>query len=180
MAVRVRSDCDVEIRHGQEFGLAVGQPFPADARPLSRPAVEVADIFRHRGPAWRASHAGHVSLGQLRSCRWSVTLNVLPRLADCLCPRRACFSRSFPFPLGDPAEKCRFLQVSRWTTVYARRRDRCHRLGRLGLSDRKSASLDQSVKGYRDFFDPRGHMLPHGRHGWVITPVGQPVSDVSL
>jgi hypothetical protein len=33
---------------------------------LSRPAVEVADIFRHRGPAWRASHAGHLSLGQLK------------------------------------------------------------------------------------------------------------------
>jgi hypothetical protein len=33
---------------------------------LPRPAVEVADIFRHRGPAWRASHAGHVSLGQLK------------------------------------------------------------------------------------------------------------------
>jgi hypothetical protein len=33
---------------------------------LSRPAVEVADIFRHRGPAWRASHAGHVSLSQLK------------------------------------------------------------------------------------------------------------------
>ena len=39
---------------------------PADARPLPRPAVEVADIFRHRGPAWRVSHAGHVSLGQLQ------------------------------------------------------------------------------------------------------------------
>jgi putative transposase/transposase-like zinc-binding protein len=26
----------------------------------------VADIFRCRGPAWRASHAGHVSLGQLK------------------------------------------------------------------------------------------------------------------
>jgi hypothetical protein len=33
---------------------------------LSRPAVEVADIFRRRGPAWRASHAGHLSLGQLK------------------------------------------------------------------------------------------------------------------
>jgi hypothetical protein len=33
---------------------------------LSRPTVEVADIFRHRGPVWRASHAGHVSLGQLK------------------------------------------------------------------------------------------------------------------
>ena len=26
----------------------------------------MADIFRQRGPAWRASHAGHVSLGQLK------------------------------------------------------------------------------------------------------------------
>ena len=26
----------------------------------------MADIFRHCGPAWRASHAGHVSLGQLK------------------------------------------------------------------------------------------------------------------
>ena len=26
----------------------------------------MADIFRHRGPAWRVSHAGHVSLGQLK------------------------------------------------------------------------------------------------------------------
>jgi hypothetical protein len=33
---------------------------------VSRPAVEVADIFRRRGPAWRESHAGHVSLGQLK------------------------------------------------------------------------------------------------------------------
>jgi Putative transposase/Transposase zinc-binding domain len=33
---------------------------------LPRPAVEVAEIFRQRGPAWRASHAGHVSLGQLK------------------------------------------------------------------------------------------------------------------
>jgi len=33
---------------------------------LPRPAVEVADIFRRCGPAWRASHAGHVSLGQLK------------------------------------------------------------------------------------------------------------------
>ena len=26
----------------------------------------MADIFRHRGPVWRASHAGHLSLGQLK------------------------------------------------------------------------------------------------------------------
>ena len=33
---------------------------------MSRPAVEVADIFRRRGPAWRDVNAGHVSLGQLK------------------------------------------------------------------------------------------------------------------
>ena len=31
-----------------------------------RPALEVADVFRRHGPAWRAAHAGHVSLAQLK------------------------------------------------------------------------------------------------------------------
>ena len=33
---------------------------------MSRPALEVADIFRDFGPAWRRANAGHVSLGQLK------------------------------------------------------------------------------------------------------------------
>jgi hypothetical protein len=42
---------------------------------MSRPALEVADIFRGHGPAWRKANAGHVSRGQLKvmsaieSCR---------------------------------------------------------------------------------------------------------------
>jgi len=42
---------------------------------VTRPALEIADIFRRHGAAWRASHAGHVSLAQLKvmsaieSCR---------------------------------------------------------------------------------------------------------------
>ncbi|MCP4088989.1 MAG: IS91 family transposase [Gammaproteobacteria bacterium] len=42
---------------------------------MSRQALEVADIFRHHGHAWRQSHRGHISLGQLKvmsaieSCR---------------------------------------------------------------------------------------------------------------
>jgi hypothetical protein len=42
---------------------------------MSRPALEVADIFRGHGAAWRRANAGHVSLGQLKvmsaieSCR---------------------------------------------------------------------------------------------------------------
>jgi len=42
---------------------------------VSRPSLEVADIFRAHGPAWRRANAGHVSLDQLKvmsaieSCR---------------------------------------------------------------------------------------------------------------
>ena len=36
------------------------------AHVLPRPALEVADIFRGHGPAWRQANAGHVSLGQLK------------------------------------------------------------------------------------------------------------------
>jgi hypothetical protein len=33
---------------------------------VPRPALEVADIFRDHGPAWRSANAGHVSLDQLK------------------------------------------------------------------------------------------------------------------
>ena len=33
---------------------------------MARPALEVADIFRVHGPAWRRAQAGHLSLGQLK------------------------------------------------------------------------------------------------------------------
>jgi Putative transposase/Transposase zinc-binding domain len=33
---------------------------------MSRPALEVADIFRGHGPAWRKANVGRVSLGQLK------------------------------------------------------------------------------------------------------------------
>jgi hypothetical protein len=33
---------------------------------LPRPALEVADIFRDHGPAWRQANAGHVSRDQLK------------------------------------------------------------------------------------------------------------------
>jgi len=32
-----------------------------------RPPLEVADIFRRHGAAWRAAQAGHVSLAQLKA-----------------------------------------------------------------------------------------------------------------
>src|SRR5215203_2668346 len=33
---------------------------------VARPALEVADIFRDYGAAWRQANRGHVSLGQLK------------------------------------------------------------------------------------------------------------------
>ena len=49
----------------------------------------MADIFRRRGPAWRASHAGHVSLGQLKvmsaieRCRTAALGGHVERCEDC-------------------------------------------------------------------------------------------------
>ena len=34
---------------------------------MPRPALEVADIFRSHGPAWRTANVGHLSLGQLKA-----------------------------------------------------------------------------------------------------------------
>jgi len=34
---------------------------------VRRPSLEVADIFHRHGAAWRAAHAGHLSLGQLKA-----------------------------------------------------------------------------------------------------------------
>lgn len=33
---------------------------------MGRPALEVADIFRTHGPAWRAKQSGHLGLSQLK------------------------------------------------------------------------------------------------------------------
>ncbi len=56
---------------------------------MSRPALEVADIFRGHGPAWRRANAGHVSLGQLKvmsaveNCRTAALGGHVARCEDC-------------------------------------------------------------------------------------------------
>ena len=56
---------------------------------MSRPALEVADIFRGHGAAWRQANAGHVSLGQLKvmsaieSCRTAALGGHVLRCEDC-------------------------------------------------------------------------------------------------
>jgi len=56
---------------------------------VSRPSLEVADIFRGHGPAWRRTNAGHVSLGQLKamsaieSCRTAALGGHVARCEKC-------------------------------------------------------------------------------------------------
>ena len=56
---------------------------------MSRPSLEVADIFRGHGPAWRQANAGHVSLGQLKvmsaieNCRTAALGGHVARCEDC-------------------------------------------------------------------------------------------------
>src|SRR5271156_4921689 len=59
------------------------------AAPMARPVLEVADIFRDHGPAWRKANAGHVSRGQLKvmsaieSCRTVALGGHVVRCEDC-------------------------------------------------------------------------------------------------
>jgi Putative transposase/Transposase zinc-binding domain len=56
---------------------------------MARPPLEVADIFRDHGPAWRLKNAGHVNLGQLKvmsaveHCRSAVLGGHVLRCDDC-------------------------------------------------------------------------------------------------
>jgi hypothetical protein len=54
-----------------------------------RQRLEVADIFRDHGPAWRRANAGHISLGQLKvmsaisRCRTAALGGHVARCQDC-------------------------------------------------------------------------------------------------
>jgi len=56
---------------------------------MPRPTLEVADIFRVHGAAWRAAHAGHISLGQLKvmsaieACRTATLGGHVERCESC-------------------------------------------------------------------------------------------------
>jgi hypothetical protein len=74
---------------------------------MTRPQLEVADIFRRFGPAWRAAHAGHLSLAQRRVmravelCRTAALGGHVERCADCAHTRIAynsCRNRHCPKP----------------------------------------------------------------------------------
>jgi hypothetical protein len=76
--------------------------------------LEVADIFRGHGPAWRQANAGHVSLGQLKvmaaieSCRTAALGGHVARCEDCshtLIAYNSCRNRHCPKCQGAVAKQ---------------------------------------------------------------------------
>jgi hypothetical protein len=81
---------------------------------VSRPALEVADIFRDHGPAWRQANAGHVSLGQLKvmsaieRCRTAALGGHVARCEKCshtLIAYNSCRNRHCPKCQGAAAQE---------------------------------------------------------------------------
>ena len=84
---------------------------------MPRPALEVADIFRDYGPAWRDANRGHVSLGQLKvmsaieDCRTAVLGGHVARCENSACgftsiAYNSCRNRHCP--------KCQGAQAAEW------------------------------------------------------------------
>ena len=81
---------------------------------MARPPLEVADIFRAHGPAWRIANAGHVSLDQLKvmsaieTCRTAALGGHVERCEDCALTRVAynsCRNRHCPKCQGAAARQ---------------------------------------------------------------------------
>jgi hypothetical protein len=82
---------------------------------MSRPALEVADIFRDHGAAWRRATAGHVSLDQLKvmsaieRCRTAALGGHVARCEDCthtVIAYNSCRNRHCP--------KCQAAAAAEW------------------------------------------------------------------
>jgi predicted RNA-binding Zn-ribbon protein involved in translation (DUF1610 family) len=81
---------------------------------VSRPLLEVADIFRGHGPAWRQANAGHVSLDQLKvmsaieSCRTAALGGHVARCEKCahtIVAYNSCRNRHCPKCQGAAAKE---------------------------------------------------------------------------
>src|SRR5271166_888975 len=87
---------------------------PPDRGRMGRPRLEVADVFRAHGAAWRKANAGHVSLAQLKvmsaieTCRTSALGGHVERCEDCAHMRVAynsCRNRHCPKCQGAAARQ---------------------------------------------------------------------------
>jgi hypothetical protein len=81
---------------------------------VPRPALEVADIFRGHGPAWRAANVGHVSLDQLKvmtaieRCRTAALGGHVERCENCahtVIAYNSCRNRHCPKCQGSAAQE---------------------------------------------------------------------------
>jgi hypothetical protein len=81
---------------------------------VDRPALEVADIFRDHGAAWRTANAGHVSLAQLKvmaaieRCRTAALGGHVARCQDCshtIIAYNSCRNRHCPKCQGAAAKE---------------------------------------------------------------------------
>jgi predicted Zn-ribbon and HTH transcriptional regulator len=81
---------------------------------VPRPALEVADIFRDHGAAWRAANAGHVSLDQLKvmtaieRCRTAALGGHVARCENCahtVIAYNSCRNRHCPKCQGAAAQQ---------------------------------------------------------------------------
>jgi Transposase zinc-binding domain len=133
------------------------------------PKLEVADVFRRHGEAWRSANIGHVSLGQLRvmsaieACRTSALGGHVERCEDCAHTRVAynsCRNRHCP--------KCQWSAAAAWLAareaellpvplfpcgVHAAGADRRHRLPEQGQGLRSTV---QGCSG--DAYHDRGRI----------------------
>ncbi|HZZ22625.1 MAG TPA: transposase zinc-binding domain-containing protein [Roseiarcus sp.] len=87
---------------------------------MGRPRLEVADVFRAHGAAWRKANAGHVSLAQLKvmsaieTCRTAALGGHVERCEDCARERVAynsCRNRHCP--------KCQGAAARQWLMISA-------------------------------------------------------------
>src|SRR6476659_3551676 len=81
---------------------------------MSRPVLEVADIFRDHGAAWRRANVGHVSLDQMKvmsaieRCRTAALGGHVARCEDCphtVIAYNSCRNRHCPKCQGTAAKE---------------------------------------------------------------------------
>lgn len=83
---------------------------------MARPLLEVADIFRRHGPAWRDANRGHLSLAQwkvmsaIENCRTAVLGGHVARCENDACGHthvafNSCRNRHCPKCQGSAARK---------------------------------------------------------------------------
>ena len=79
---------------------------------MTRPQLEVADVFRRHGPAWRAANEGHLSLAQRRVmsavelCRTAALGGHVERCAHTRVAYNSCRDRHCP--------KCQWRAAQAW------------------------------------------------------------------